>query len=221
MRDRRRGRDHLGARHVAAGVGLLLDRDEHVAHLLGRLVAVDRRIDDGVVHEQDIVLRAAVPGLRVVGELFVEIVLHAERIHQRRLVVRRAPHPAVGHARPGGDRLALRDQVLARARDPEELVGEAAVAAVGRTGQHVLVLGIVQRVVKPRDRARRIAERRMRGDVFHPLAIDVDLAPVAQGFEILLAGERPVLAGDHVLGLCPAHPIPPFARRWAAALRLL
>ena len=55
VRDRRRGRHHLGARHVDAGVGLLLDGDEHVLDLVGRLGAVDRRIDDGVVHEQDVV----------------------------------------------------------------------------------------------------------------------------------------------------------------------
>ena len=45
-----------------------------------------------------------------------------------------------------------------------------------------LVFGIVQRIVKPRDRARGVAERRMRGDVVDALAVDVDLAPVAQAF---------------------------------------
>ena len=149
-----------------------------------------------MVHEQDVVLRAPVPVLRVVGELVVEIVVGAERVHQRRLVVRRAPHPAVGHARPGGDRVALADQVLARVRDAEELVGEAAVAGVGRAGQHVL--GAPDRAAHRRagDRARGVAERRMRGDVVDALAVDVDLAAVAQAFEIFLAGERPVLAGD-------------------------
>ena len=89
------------------------------------------------------------------------------------------------------DGVALADQVLARMRDAEELVGEGARAGVGRAGQHVLLLWIVQRVVEPRDGARGVAERRMRGDVLDPLAVDIDLAAVAQAVEILLAGERP------------------------------
>ena len=61
-----------------------------------------------------------------------------------------------------------------------------------------LLLRVVQRVVEPRDRARGVAERRMRGDVLDPLAVDLDLAAVAQAFEIFRAGERPALRGDHV-----------------------
>ena len=205
VRQRRRGRDHLGAGDIDAGVGLLLDGDEDVLHLVGGAGAVDRRIDDGVVHEQDVFLRAAIPALRVVGELSVELVIGAERVHQRRLVVGRAPHPAVGHARPGRDGVALADHVLARARDAEEFVGVAAGAGIGRPGQHGLALGIVQRVVEPRDRARGIAERRMRGDVLDPLAVDIDLAPVAQACEIFRAGERPPRRSDCVLGLHAAH----------------
>ena len=91
------------------------------------------------------------------------------------------------------DGVALADQVLARVRDAEEFVGEPARAGVGRAGQHVLLLGIVQRIVEPRDGARGIAERRMRGDVLDPLAVDIDFAAVAQAFEIFLAGERPPL----------------------------
>ena len=166
----------------------------------GRLHAVDRRIDDGVVHEQHVVLRARVPVRGVAGELLVERGVGAERVHQRGLVVRRAAHPAVGQPRPVRDGVALADQVLARMRDAEELVGEGARAGVGRAGQHVLLLGIVQRVIEPRDGARGVAERRMRGDVLDPLAVDIDLAAVAQAFQIFRAGERPRRAGPS-----PAH----------------
>ena len=89
------------------------------------------------------------------------------------------------------DGVALADQVLARMRDAEELVGEGARAGVGRAGQHVLLLRVVQRVIEPRDGARGIAEGRMGGDVLDPLAVDIDLAAVAQAFEIFRPGERP------------------------------
>ena len=125
MRQRRRGRHHLGAGNIDAGVGFFLDGDEDVLDLIDGLGAIDRRIDDGMVHEQHVLLRAPVPGLRVVGELAVEIVIGAERVHQRRLVVRRTPHPAVGHARPLRDGVALRHQFLARARGAEEFMGDS------------------------------------------------------------------------------------------------
>ncbi len=201
MRERRRGRHHLGARHDHAGVGLLLDRDIDVLDLVGRPPAIDRRVHDRVVHEQDVLLRALVPSLRVGGELAVIVGVGAERVHQRRLVVRRAAHPAIGHARPGGDRRLLRHQLLARARDPKIFMRVAARARVGRRGQHVLGLGVVQRVVEASQRARRIAERGMRGDVLDPLAVDIDLPPVAQALEIFLARERPLLPGDQVFRL--------------------
>ena len=205
VRERRGGRHHLGAGDVDAGVGVLLDGDEHVLDLVGGLGAVDRRIDDGVVHEQDVFLRAGVPGLGVAGEAAVKFVIGAERVHQRGFVVRRAPHPAVGHARPMRDGVALGDEVLARARDAEKFVGEAARAGVGRRGQDRLGLLRMQRVIEPRDRARGIAEGRMGGDVLDAFAIDIDLAPVAQAFEIFGAGERPPFLGDGVFGSGPVH----------------
>ena len=53
-----------------------------------------------------------------------------------------------------------------------------------------LRLGIVQRIVEPRDHARGVAKGRMGGDVLDALAVDVDLAAVAQRLEILRAGLR-------------------------------
>jgi len=179
MGECRRRRHHLGAGHVDAGVGLLLDGDEDILDLIGRLGTVDRRVDDGVIHEQHVVLGAPMPALRISRELVVESVVGPERVHQRRLVVGRTPHPAIGHASPGRDGIALADQILARMGDAKEFMGKAAVSGIGRTGQYVLGGGVVQRVVELRDRARSVAERRVGGDVGNALAIDVDLAPVA------------------------------------------
>jgi hypothetical protein len=58
----------------------------------------------------------------------------------------------------------------------------------------------MQRIVEACDRARGIAEGGMRRDVLDPLAIDIDLAPVAQALEIFRAGERPSLGRDRVFG---------------------
>jgi hypothetical protein len=64
------------------------------------------------------------------------------------------------------------------------------VAGIGRQHDLVGVFRIVQRVVEPRHHARRVAERRMRRDVLHPLAVDVDRAIVAQRIEVFRAGLR-------------------------------
>ena len=127
--DRRRGRDDLGAGHDHAGIGFLLDRDVDVLDLAGRAPAIDRRVDDRVVHEQHRFLRPLVPGARIAGELAVILGVGAERVHQRRLVVRRAAHPAIGQPRPFGDRDLLRLQLRRRARD-----AEIAMRKAGRAG---------------------------------------------------------------------------------------
>jgi hypothetical protein len=108
----RAGRHHLGAADDQPVVGLLLDVHEDVFHLVERLVAVDRRVDDGVVPVQDLLLRLAVPAPRVVLERLVEVGVGAERAEERGLVVGAAAHPAVGHPRPLGDRVAVGDEVL-------------------------------------------------------------------------------------------------------------
>ena len=82
----------------------------------------------------------------------------------------------------------------------EELVRVAAGAGIGRRGQHVLGLGIVQRVIEQGDGGNRIAEGRMRRDIFDPVAVDVDFAPVAQGLEELSPGERAFLAFENCFG---------------------
>src|SRR5262249_16100918 len=105
----------------------------------------------------------------------------------------------------------LGDHLFARVRRLEEFVGIAAGAGVGRRGQHVMPGWVVQRVVKQRHRGRRVAERRMRRDVLDALAINVDVAAIAQRFQKTRAGEGPLLAADD--GLRPG-----FAMLWHFAL---
>ena len=183
--DRRRGRHHLGAGDDDAAVGLLLHRDVDVLHLFGRLVAVDRRIDDGVVHERHGFLRTLVPGAGIAGVRAVILRVAAESVGVGRLVVRRAAHPAIGQARPLGDRGLRAAQVLARARHAEVAMRVAAGAGVGGAGQHVAVLRVVQRVVEPRDGPDRIAQSGMGGHVLDALAVDIDLAAVTQALHVL------------------------------------
>jgi hypothetical protein len=141
------------------------------------------------------------PGARIVGELAIELRIGAERIEEGGLVVGAAAHPAIGNAGPGRDRIALRDDVLRRAGRLEELVGVASRSRVGRRGEHVLGRCVVQGVIELSHRGGRVAERRVRRHVRNPLAIDVDLAPVAQGLQEFGAGERAVLAFDDGFGV--------------------
>lgn len=88
--------DHLGAADDDAAVDFLVHRDEHILDLVHRLVAVDRRVDDGMVEVQAGFLDALVPGFRVVLETPVEARVGAEGAAEGGLVVRGAAHPAVG-----------------------------------------------------------------------------------------------------------------------------
>src|SRR5207248_10457770 len=63
----------------------------------------------------------------------------------------------------------------------------------------------MERVVKPRDRTRGVAKGRMRGHVLDLLAINVNLAAVAQALEIFGPGKRPALSADGVLAFDPLH----------------
>ena len=179
---RRVGCHHFRAADDNPGVGLFLQLDVDVFHLVRRLVAVDRRVNDGVVEVQAGFLNAGVPVAGVLFELAVEGRVGAERAAERGFVVRRAAHPAVAQARPLGDGVALLAQVVGAFRHAEELVGIAAAAGVGAPAERVLHLRLVQRVVHLCDGGRRVAKRRMGGDVFDALAVDINLTAVLQAF---------------------------------------
>src|SRR5262245_10692374 len=109
MRQRRAGRDHLGAAHMDATVGLLRHVTVDVLPARGRArcrVAVDRRMDDRVVDEWYALAALAIPAPRILLIGRVELGVGAERCEERGLVIGRAAEPAIGDARPFGDRIA-------------------------------------------------------------------------------------------------------------------
>ncbi len=180
--------DDLCAAHDQAGVGLLFDVDIHVPHIVGHRGFVDRRIHEGVVEKEAALLREAVPALGVLVVGLVELGVGAERAGQARFVVGGAPHPAVGDPRPGRDRLSRLNDLFGGARHFVEGMGEAAVARVGGRGEHLPPLGVVKRVIHPRDHPSRVAERGVVHHVFDPLAAEPDLAVVREAREVLSAG---------------------------------
>jgi hypothetical protein len=68
-------------------------------------------------------------------------------------------------------------------------------AVAGVRGHGDALRRVMQGVVQTRQHARRVAKRRMRGDILDALAVDPDLAPVAQAVQILGAG-----VGAHLIG---------------------
>ncbi len=220
MGQRRAGRHDLGAADDHAGVGFFLDVHEDVGHFVGRFAAVGGRIDQRVVEEQAFFLRLAIPSERVFLVGRVELGIGSQRAGEARLVVGRSSEPAIRDFRPLGDRVARTHQIVGSARDLVELVREAAVAGIGGRGENRAPLRIVQRVIHPRQHPRRVAEGRMRGHVLDALAVNPDLARIADALQELLAGERPLgSAFTSRLGCLAFHPEPPLHARIAGAGR--
>ena len=190
VRERRAGGDDLRPADDEPGVRLSLHVHVDVGDLVWRAVAVDRRLDEGVVHVEDALLRHAVPAPGVVLVGGVEGGVRAERGEEGRLVVGRPAHPPIAQARPGGDGVARVDQLGGARRGAEVAVGEALRASVGGAREHGARGGLVQRVVEPRQHARGVAEGRVRGHVLDPLAVDPDLPAGPQTLEELRARER-------------------------------
>src|ERR1700728_744300 len=76
----------------------------------------------------------------------------------------------------------------------------------------------MQGVVQPGDHPGRVAERRMRGNVPDPFAVEVDFPLVAQALDVLIARHRPGLAARvarrRVIGTGCHCRAPPPARMW-------
>ncbi len=185
VRQRGRGGHHFRAADHQAGVGFLLHVHVHVAHFRQFLVAIHRRIHDGVIDEGDFLLHLLVPAARVFLERRVEVGVRAQRGEERGFIIRTAAHPAVRDARPFGDGVARCHHFLDVVRGLEKVMRVAAAAGVGLGAENRLAL-VVQRVIQARQHAGGIAEGRVRGDVLHPLAVDPNLAPVAQALHELL-----------------------------------
>ncbi len=187
MREGRPGRQHLRAAYDHAAVALGDDVHEDVLDLVDRPVAVDRRVDQDVIQEQHLLCVASIPRLGTGLERCVEVGCRPERGHEGGLVVGRPPHEAVRQASPGRDRLARCEQLVGRVARHEEPVRRDSAAVDAQ--KHVALLWIVKHVVEACDRPGGVPKRGMLGDVLDPLAPDVDRSPVAEAFEVLLAGQ--------------------------------
>ena len=64
----------------------------------------------------------------------------------------------------------------------------AAAAGIGVPAQLVLHFRFVQRIVQLAHRGRRVAERRVGGDILDAFAVDVDLTAILQAFQVLFTG---------------------------------
>ena len=117
-------------------------------------------------------------------------------------VVRRAAEQAVGEIgdTPMADHAPL--QILARAR-PQEI--DRMAPAILLVGHFLAQRRIGLHVVERRHRLRRVAERRMGGDVVDLFVADIDHAAVAQRFEMLFA------AAQHGRYLRKVAKAPPYA----------
>src|SRR3981189_1615477 len=161
-----------------------------IADLVRGPVAIDRWMDDGMIDEGHALLAKFVPAPGVVLVRIVKVRVGAEGREKRRLVIRRTAHPAVGHAGPFGNGVAAGDEILNGLWRLEEGVRHSRVARVCGHQQLVLSLVVMQRVEQARHHPGGVAEGRMGGDVLDALAVDEDLAAVAQGFDVLRAGLR-------------------------------
>ena len=115
MRERRAGRDHLGARDIDSCVGLAGDMSIDVGWAAGRPrrhVAVDRRMHDCMIDIWHPLLAVAVPAPCVLLIGGIKLGIRSESREKGCLVVGRASEPAIGNARPSRDRVAPCDELL-------------------------------------------------------------------------------------------------------------
>ena len=104
-------------------------------------------------------------------------------------VIGRAPHQAEGGLRPFLREQPPRTQVGVRLRNLVAAMHRR--PGLGRGECHQLaVLGRRRDVVEPRERARRLAEGGMLGDVLDPFAVEEHLPAVVERFEIFRAGAQ-------------------------------
>ena len=106
-------------------------------------MAVHRRVEEGVIEKRHPLLGFPIPAPGVVLVGLIEVGIGAQGGEEGGFVIGRAAHPAIGHAGPGGDRIACADEVISTGRRPEEFVRIPARPGVSRTGQR----GLTRRVM--------------------------------------------------------------------------
>lgn len=199
VRQHRAGRHDLGARHHDAGIGFPLHMAANIANLIGRPIAIDRRMNDGVVDVRHTLLAELVPTARILLIGLIELGVGTQGGEEGGLVVGCAAHPAVRDPRPLRDGIAPGEQIGRRPGSAEISVGHATVAGIRRQQNPLAARGIVERIVKACHHAGGVAERRMNGHIGNALAIQENLAAIPERCEIFLPRLRP-LAGDRTKG---------------------
>src|ERR1700677_1561420 len=159
---------------------------EDIPHLFNRAVAVNRRIDDGVVPEVETLLRPRIPFLGVAGVFAVEAGIGAERAEKGSLVVGRPAHPSERYLLQFGNRIPAFDEVLAGFRSEEKRMRHLPRPGVGQDAD--LVFLFVKPIVPARHHARRVSKSRVLRNVLDALAIDVNLASVPDAFKEFRTG---------------------------------
>src|SRR6266849_5615383 len=153
------------------------------------------RIGHGVGRENVVAAHVPVVVADVVAEARPDAIehggVHHQAAHIAREVVRRAAEQPVRPGRDAAMGLEAALQILARARQQE----------VGRKSFSVLLEGhdgaVLRRalaVVDHGEGSRRVAERRVGGDVLDHFAADIDATAVADAVEVFLAGHQHGLA---------------------------
>ena len=205
----RRQRDDIAdpdvvCEHRAGGEHLHAGDDDAVIllahHAQGRhrqiLLEIEIRIARGLRRQHRISnVKIVVAGMLVIAQHVVGVrvgrgqraEIHRHAGDEGGDVVRRAAEQAIGEIgnTPVADHAPL--QILARARPQEIDRMAAAVLLVGHLGaKRRIGLHVVER----HHRLRRVAERRVRGDVVDLFVADIDHAAVAQRFEMLFAAAQ-------------------------------
>ena len=112
MRQRRAGGDDLGPADLDPPVVLLHRMHAHLGALVNGTIPINRRVDDGMIEKQHLLLWLLVPGPGVVMVRRVKLGVRPQGAEKRALIVRRPSEPAVGQARPGGDGVAPGELLL-------------------------------------------------------------------------------------------------------------
>ena len=184
------GAQHLRAADDDAAIGLLADARGKIR--LGLLVrtlgAVDLRLDDRVGNIQMIVARLLVELGHMVAKLPAvtceDLRGTGEAREKAGDMIRRATHEAIGGVRPPADHRAALPQILDGTG--HHVAAQHRLARLRRGVGHLVAL-LGGQIIESGDGARSRRKRGMPGDIADPLAVEVDLSPVTQAFQVVHA----------------------------------
>ena len=94
------GCEHLRAADDCASVRLANNVQEDVGDFVNRLHPIHRRIDEHVIQVKGLRRKKAIPSARILFERRIKLGIRSQRRHERRFVIRGAPHESVRQPRP-------------------------------------------------------------------------------------------------------------------------